>query len=201
MKTKLIIIRIILVCGFVFYLTGCKNKPTASNIIPVNPDTSKVKVHHIKENAFDGLRSMAFSVTHDQLGLLLPPDKTVVFGVIMDWGMDGAIATIVSYQTGDASLYLSSGGAIIGGGQHENVSNAAKQFVSLAQMFLYNANKTQMTTLPITNQVKFYLLTNNGIYVGQDVIKNFENHSSEWLQLFEEGNKVLTEIRLTTETK
>lgn len=150
------------------------------------------------ENAFDGLRNMAFSATPDQLELSLPTDKTVVYGVIMDWEMGGSTATIVSYQTGDASLYLSSGGGVIGGGQHENVNSAAKQFVNLAHKFLDKATKTEITPLPTTDQVKFYLLTNNGVYVGQDVISNFENHSSEWLQLFEEGNKVLTELRQTT---
>ncbi|SEL94271.1 ribonuclease E inhibitor RraB [Parapedobacter koreensis] len=153
------------------------------------------------ENAFEGLRSMAFSTEPDQLRLALPIDKTVVYGVIMDWEMGGAIATITSYQTGDASLYLSSGGGIIGGGQHENVNNAAKQLVSLAQSFLDKATKTQATTLPTTGQIKFHLLTNNGIYVGHDIMENLEDNSSTWLKLFEEGNRVLTELRMTTEDK
>lgn len=153
------------------------------------------------ENAFDGLRNMAFSATPDQLELSLPTDKTVVYGVIMDWEMGGSTATTISYQTGDASLYLSSGGGVIGGGQHENVNSTAKQFVSLAQTYLEKTTKTGTTPLPTTNQVKFYLLTNNGVYVGQDVMNNFENNSSEWQKLFEEGNKVLTELRMTTENK
>lgn len=77
---------------------------------------------------------------------------------------------------------------VVGGGQHQNVSNAAKQWVNLAQAFLEIATKTEATPLPATNEVKFYLLTNNGIYVGRDVMQNFENNSSAWLKLFEEGN-------------
>lgn len=171
-----IIIGLILGGGLVFYMTSCKGKSTTSNNMTTNADTSKVKVHKTKENAFDGLRNMAFSVTPDQLGLSLPTDKTVVYGVIMDWEMGGATATTVSYHTGDASLYLSSGGAVIGGGQHENVNSAAKQFISIAQTFLDKATKTEITTLPTTDQVKFYLLTNNGIYVGQDIMNKFENN-------------------------
>lgn len=151
------------------------------------------------ETAFEDLRSMAFSTTPEVLGLSLPADKISVYGLIMDWGMDGAVATSVSYQTGDASLYLSSGGGIVGGGQHQNVNSAAKKFVSLGQVFLDKAIKTQTTALPAADQVKFYFLTNNGIYVGQDIMKNFENNSSPWLKLFEEGNNVLTELRRTNE--
>ena len=124
---------------------------------------------------------------------------TVVYGVIMDWEMGGAIATIISYQTGDASLYLSSGGGVIGGGQHQNVNSAAKQFISVAQTFLEKTIKTETTPLPSTDEVKFYFLTNKGVFVGQETIINFENNSSPWLKLFEEGNNVLTEIRKTGE--
>ena len=144
---------------------------------------------------------MAFTATPEQLGLSLPSDKTIVYGVVMDWEMGGAVATTISYQTGDASLYLSSGGGVIGGGQHQNVSSAAKQFVNLAQTYLDKAVKTEVTDLPSTDEVKFYLLTNKEIFVGQEQMNNFENNSSKWLQLFEDGNKVFTELRLTTEKK
>ena len=113
--------------------------------------------------------------------------------------MGGTTATTVSYQTGDASLYLSSGGGVIGGGQHQNVNSAAKQFVTLAQTFLDKTAKTETKPLPATDEVKFYLLTNKGVFVGQETMKNFENKSSSWLKLFEEGNNVITELRKTTE--
>jgi len=96
----------------------------------------------------------------------------------MDWRINNATASIVTYKTGDASLYLSSGGGVIGGGQHQNVSSAAKNFVSLTQNFLEKTTKDEKTTLPSTDEVKFYLLTNNGVYVGMEQMKNFENNSS-----------------------
>jgi len=195
-----IIIGIILAGGLIFYLTSCRNKKSANDKqSTTDQDTSKPKVHQTKENAFEGLRSMAFTATPEQLGLTLPIDKTIVYGVIMDWEMGGATATTVSYQTGDASLYLSSGGGVIGGGQHQNVNSAARQFVSLAQTFLDKTTKTETTPLPSTDEVKFYLLTNKGVFVGQEHMKNFEDNSSSWLKLFEEGNNVLTELRKTSE--
>ena len=200
MRMTYIIIGIILAGGLVFYLTSCGNKTTVKDNQTTNyQDTSKPKVHLTKENSFEGLRNMAFSATPEQLGLSLPTDKTVVYGVIMDWEMGGATVTTVSYQTGDASLYLSSGGGVIGGGQHQNVNSSAKQFVDLAQTFLDKTTKTETTSLPSTDEVNFYLLTNKGVFVGQEQMKNFENNSSPWLPLFEEGNNVLTELRKTSE--
>lgn len=199
MKMTYIISKIILAGGLVICLTGCENKSTAKDKHSMTKqDTTQTKVNPTKENAFEGLRNIAFTATPEQLGLTLPAGRTIVYGVIMDWGMGSATATTVSYQTGDASLYLSSGGGVIGGGQHPTVNSAAKQFVSLAQTFLDKTIKTETTALPATDQVKFYFLTNKGIHVGEEQLKNFENRSSEWLKLFEEGNKVIAELRITT---
>jgi hypothetical protein len=194
-----IIIGIILVGGLAFYLTTNANKSTTSDKQNLSEQDTTQKIHQTKENAFEGLRNMAFSATPEQLGLTLPTDKTLVYGAIMDWEMGGATATTVAYQTGDASMYLSSGGGVIGGGQHQNVNIVAKQFIKIAQTFLEKTVKTDTKTLPNKDEVKFYLLTNKGIFVGQEKMKNFENNTSTWLRLFEEGNNVLTELRKTTD--
>jgi len=59
----------------------------------------------------------------------------------MDWDLGDGIATFISFSTGDASMYLSSGGGLIGGGHHENVSVAAKTFVDKAQQYLDKTTK------------------------------------------------------------
>lgn len=196
MKVTYIIIGSILVFGLIIYLTSCGNTSTSADTQNnTSQDTSRQKVILPKENAYVGLRNMAFTVKPDTLGLALSKDKTEVYGVIMDWEMGGAIATTIAYMTGDASMYTSTGGGVIGGGQHQNVNSAAKQLIKVAQTYLDKAIKTETTPLPQTDIVKFYLLTNKGVYVGQEVMSNFENNSSKWLGLFEESNKVLTELR------
>jgi len=114
----------------------------------------------------------------------------------MDWDVGGGIATLSSYATGDASMYLSSGGGMIGGGQHEKVSTAAKAFVDKAETYLANTSKTEATPLPDKDCVRFYLLTNKGRFSVQEHLQKFDNNSSAWLPLFEEGNKVIAELRV-----
>jgi hypothetical protein len=196
MKITYIIIGGILILGLIIALTSCGNKSISADAQNYSSqDTSRQKVIHPKENAYEGLRNMAFSVSPETLGLTLSKDKAEVYGLVMDWEMGGAIATTIVYMTGDASMYTSTGGGVIGGGQHQNVNSAAKQLIKVAQTYLDKAIKTETTPLPQTDNVKFYLLTNKGIYVGQEVMSNFENNSSKWLGLFEESNKVLTELR------
>ncbi|OYX84867.1 MAG: hypothetical protein B7Y83_06660 [Flavobacteriales bacterium 32-34-25] len=199
MKMTYTIIGLVLAGGLVFYLTSFRNKSTTTNQHTKSETATTEKVHKTEENAYEELRNMAFKVTPEQLALSLSTDKTIVYGVVMDWEMGGATATTVAYQTGDASLYLSSGGGVIGGGKHQNVNSASKQFISLAQTFLDKTAKAEKTSLPTINEIKFYFLTNKGVYVGQEQMKNFENNSSLWLKLFEEGNNVLSELRKTSE--
>ncbi|MHB1278959.1 MAG: hypothetical protein ACYC1Q_11245 [Bacteroidia bacterium] len=197
MKMTYVLIGTVLTIGLIFFITSCGNE-TGDRGAGSENDSTQTKVYKTEENSFVGLRNMSIRVTPEQLGITLPSEPTLVYGVIMDWEVGGGTATIVSYQTGDASLYLSSGGGIIGGGQHENVNRAAKEFVRLAQAFLDKTNKTDSASLPSIGEVKFYLLTNKGIFVGNEQVKNFENNSSPWQKLFEEGNNVLTELRKTS---
>jgi len=194
MKMTYILIGSALAIGIFFFFNSCKNKPTSNEAEVSEPKTIKTE-----ENTFPGLRKMAFSVTPEELGLTFSKDQTKVYGVIMDWEMGGATATTVSYITGDSSLYLSSGGGVIGGGQHQSANAAAKEFVKLGESYLSKTKKTENQNLPNKNEVVFHLLTNKGIYSATEKMENLENNSSEWLLLFEEGNKVLTELRLISE--
>lgn len=194
-----IIIGIVLVGGIGFYLASRNKKSAgAGKQDSARHDSAKRAANPARGNMFDDLRSNALTITAGDLGFSFPADQTIVFGVVMDMGMQGATATLVAYQSGDASLYLSSGGGVIGAGQHQSVSQAAKQFVQQAQGFLDKATKTMSTSLPATGAACFYLLTNNGIYAGQDQISNMETGQAGWGPLFYGGNLLLTEIRLAS---
>lgn len=202
MKITYFIISIILLGGFGFYLTSCKTKKNskqAEEYVSKTGDT--VRVHNLPDNRFQDLRNMALGVTPEQLQIALPTDQTKVYGVVMDWDLGEGIATFISFSTGDASMYLSSGGGLIGGGHHENVSNAVKIFIDKAQQYLDNTTKIDTTPLPDKNCVRFYFMTNQGKFTAQENLNNFENNSSLWLPLFEEGNKVISELRLIQEKK
>jgi len=198
MKMAYIVIGLILLGGFIFCLTSCKNKqlPTQTD---TQADNDTLKVHKLSENHYQDLRNMALSVTPEQLQLSLPSNQTRVFGVVMDWGVGEAVATFVSFETGDASMYLSSSGGMIGGSGHENVVNVAKAFVIKAQTYLDKASKIDTTPLPDKDCIRFYFLTNKGKFTAQEQLQNFDNKTSLWFPLFEEGNKVITELRLTEE--
>jgi hypothetical protein len=175
-----------------FCSIGCTSERTAKT---ASVTDSLPTQKQMKDNIYPDLRDLALTTTAEKLSLSLPNDKTVVYGIVMDWGMDGNVVTTVAFLTGDASMYYSTGGGTIGGGPHEQISNLAKEYVRMGNDCLLYANKTEQTQLPKDDVVKFYLLTNNGLHMCQEEIKHFEDASSKLLPLFEKGNEVISELR------
>jgi len=200
MKMIYVIIGLLVIGGLAYYMRSYKNKSQANEKIVQQDPTQRKKVDP-KSNPYNDLRNLAFGVNPEQIGVQLPTDKTKIYGVIMDWDLTEGTATLVAFLSGDASLYLSSGGGVIGGVGHENVKLAVESFIAKAEGYLTKTTKTETTPLPDKDCVRFYLLTNKGHFVAQEQMKNFKNNSSEWLNLFEEGNKVITEIRKSSPTK
>lgn len=202
MKIIYAVIGLFAIGGLVFFLTSCNhNSKVDEQVEEKSQDTSKRQKVDPNNNPYTDMRNMALGVTEDQLGIQLPADQTKIYGVVMDWDLPEGTATLISFISGDASLYLSSGGGVIGGVGHNNVKQAAITFIEKAEKYLSMTTKTERTPLPDNNGVRFYFLTNKGKFVGQEQIKNFENNSSNWLDLFEEGNKVITELNKVTPDK
>lgn len=199
-----IIISLIVISGFVLYLVSCKSKTSSNTLSGTDTqsvDTSKPRKVDPNNNPYEDLRNMAFGATQEQIGVNIPAAETKIYGVIMDWDVGEGTATLVAFLSGDASLYLSSGGGVIGGSGHDNVKKAAAAFINKAEKYLSKTVKTVNTPLPGKDGVNFYFLTNKGKFVGQEEVKNFDNNSSPWLDLFEEGNKLITEIRMVSDMK
>ena len=195
MTTGLLIGLLILIASIGLY--ACKGKFQGND--KVNQDNS-VKKTKVKENPYPGLRNQAINVTPDQLKLQLDNENDI-YGLVMDWNMGNAIVTVISFKTGDASVYLSTGQAFIGGYAHETVINAAKQFVKDGEKYLSKATKTKNTEPTHENKVDFYFLTKSGKFYIEDNFEKIENKTSELYGLFESANQVITEYRLITDKK
>jgi hypothetical protein len=195
MTTGLIIGLVILIASIGLY--ACKGKLKSDDKTAQNENVTKTKV---KDNPYPKLRTQAINVTAEQLRLNLYNDNAV-YGIAMDWNMRNAIVTVFSFTTGDASVYINTGQVFIGGYAHETLIKAAKEFVSLGQKFVSKAAKTDKIEPTNESKVDFYFLTKSGKYYIEDDLSLIENGKSELSELFEAGNKVITEYRLITDKK
>ena len=148
-----------------------------------------------EQNPYMDMRKMAFTAKADQIGLEnIADDK--VYGLITEISMNPGTASVISFLTGDTSLYLSSGGGFIGAGQHEEVREMVAKKVEEFQKYLSQAEKIVEPKLPEDGKVNFNFLTKNGIYSSTENITNLENGKSKLAELFIEVNEIITEIRL-----
>lgn len=94
----------------------------------------------------------------------LPEDAIQV--ILMDWHVPNGTFTVLAAVDGTASLYLSSGGGRLGGGQrHARLNQQAKQAVALTQVMLAEFRPTATYPLPVPGSVSFYAATSSEMYV------------------------------------
>jgi len=187
--TKYIIIGIfaLIAVGILISCSNKKKKPTAEKIQSTE--------NSAEQNPYMDMRNMAFSAKADQIGLEnIADDK--VYGLITEMDMNPATASVVSFLTGDTSLYLSTGGGFIGAGQHEEVREMVANKVDGFQKYLSRATKIDEPKLPEEGKVNFNFLTKNGIYSVTENLADLESGKSELSELFTEVNEIITQIRL-----
>jgi hypothetical protein len=147
------------------------------------------------------LRKQALRMTPRLLGIKTTPDGVQPYGILMETGYPEAVATLTSFSSGDASLYFSKGGGVIGGIGHEPVRAAARQFVASSHDFLPAMVKTTAYPLPVVGQTRFYILTTKGIYTAEASETDLGMRQSKLSPLFYRGQAVITELRLIVEKR
>ncbi len=189
-KYILIVIVAIIAIG-VFISWTNKTKKSATEKTQLTEKTAD-------QNPYMEMRKMAFSAKADQIGLEdIAEDK--VYGMITEMAMNPGSASVISFLTGDTSLYLSSGGGFIGAGQHEEVREMVTQKVDGFQKYLSKAKKIDEPKLPEEGKVNFNFLTKNGLYSVTENMADLESGKSELSSLFQEVNEIITQIRLKSD--
>jgi hypothetical protein len=153
------------------------------------------KAAEIPGTEYERTRLAAIGVTEQQLSLDIPATLTKVYGVVMDWDMSGTTLTLTAYINGAASAFLSSGAQAMGSGKNPAVAEQAADFVQLAQSFLNRTMPVSSTGFPPPGTVRFYFLTNKGVYAGQELLAAIDENSSPWVPFFFRANMLIDEIK------
>lgn len=130
--------------------------------------TRPVKPQEPPEVVFMNLRRRALESTPDSLGLGSTIRDDEPYGALMEMGISDSVVTLACFADGDAGLYYQSGGGMKGGGAHENVRKAAKEFVALSQKGLHEMSPATGPAvdqpLPEPGRVQFFVLTPRGAF-------------------------------------
>ena len=139
---------------------------------------------------FRGLRENAMRVelsgaSEDQVQL-----------VLMDWRVGNGWATILAAVDGTASIYLSSGGGYLGGGQvHASIRDAARMAISSATGLLASFSVCSSTPLPDAGTVHFYAKRGNELLFASASEEKLKQGSDPLSQLANIMQAIITKYR------
>jgi len=119
--------------------------------------------------------------------------------LVMDIGYADAVASVVAASTGDASIYLSTGGGITGGIQHENVRAAAIAFLQQSAAHLGDFQRTDDYPYPAVGAVRFYAVTPEGVSFAEADERELREGRHSLSALYAAGHEVITALRESAE--
>ena len=147
------------------------------------------------------LRLKILSSSPTELGLKPTPEYPQVATALMDWPLGTNIISVYGACTGDASIYTTSSFGVIGGIGHENVLNAAHQFVKIAETHYKDALQTKEFSYPKPGHIFFYLVGFDGVRILDVTEESLRTGKAKCVDLGNAAQKLITELRLTKEKK
>ncbi|HEX7831214.1 MAG TPA: hypothetical protein VF787_16275 [Thermoanaerobaculia bacterium] len=140
----------------------------------------------------EGLRSLILTAPISELA---DSDSSEFAAVVMDLAFADGVASVVATSLGDASLYLSNGGAIIGAGTQFAVRTAAIEFVRVAMNHRATFAPVSKFFYPEPGAMRVYLRTGDGVLVVQRSLDVLGETNDPLSPVYEAGNRLLTKLR------
>ena len=113
----------------------------------------------------------------------------------MDWALESGLATVFALEDGTGSVYLSSGGGVIGGGFHEPVRQAVRAFIVAFEPFVAAMAADADGKPPPTGYTDLRALTVRGRLVVRGATDDFGNGRHPMSSVFHAGQAVITLLR------
>jgi hypothetical protein len=199
------VIFVLILAAALWYMKRKQGPGKALSGLPGNaPPAARsavAKVVKSPEEVYMGMREAALLRDPEQLFLPdgLKPDEP--YGALMEMGIPNSVVTLACFADGDAGIYYKTGGGMKGGGSHETVRRAAKQFIALSHKALPRMVKTDTHPLPDAEKVRFYVLTPKGTFTTEAHRQALGGSENELSALFYSGQDVVGQMRQVQEEK
>lgn len=154
-----------------------------------------VKQQQPPEAVFMNLRRRAIETNPETLGLPGEIKEQDAYGLLMEMAVPNDTVTLACFANGEANLYYRTGGGMVGGIAHENVRNAAKELIALAQKALPAMTRTRDYPLPGPESVRFYALTPRGVLTTETERALLADPGNELSAVFYSGQEVVSQMR------
>ena len=110
------------------------------------------------------------------------PNEPIMVVVDMNFGIVGT--TVLATKEGDASLYTTKGGAIIGGGSKPHIHAAALALIRESAKHIEAMTPTTTFPLPSSGNVRFYIRTPQQVYTAEAPLTRLLDDTNPLASLF-----------------
>jgi hypothetical protein len=117
---------------------------------------------------------------------------------LMEIGLASGTATIVAVGDGSVSMYTSTGGGVLGAGEHAAVRAAGNRFRAVAAEARGRLQATTEFPGPAIGEVRFQLRTEDGGFTGAAPEAALAAGRHPLSELYAAGQDLVTEIRLAS---
>lgn len=148
---------------------------------------------------FADLRSMALTVDLATLHTSAEEPWTGAGVAMMEIGMDRAVASIVAIADGTVSMYTSTGGGVIGAGEHAAVRAEATRFRAVIADARGLLTRSTDFPLPEPGEVRFQARIGDDGFSGAAPESALRGGRHPLSTVYAAGEDLLTEIRLASE--
>ena len=151
------------------------------------------------EDGTPALRKMLLAAKPSDFGLAPTAELPRVWAAMMEWQVGKTAVSLVAVAEGSTSLYFSTGGGIIGGGEHESVRAENRKLLAFVEKGL-EMFVSMASPLPVVKDaVTFTVLTYDGIRGARDKEEQITRQKSPLWPVYSIGQDVVTALRLMTE--
>ena len=133
-------------------------------------------------------------MTPQDLNLIVAPEQPYM--IVMDIAHPQTVVSVLAALSGDASIYFSTGGGVIGGEGHESVRAAAITWVREATKHLAHFSRASAFIFPRNGNVCFYVGTPEGVFIAEVSEQALQEGSSPLSALYGAGRNVITALRI-----
>jgi hypothetical protein len=147
---------------------------------------------------FIEMRDLFFSVDPKELNIEKEYENQI-YAVIMETGYKDVALSLRCFADGTISIYYTSGGGMIGIGEHVDARKAGLSLVEESKKNFKKFELVKEFPLPKDGQTIFYLLTSDGVYSFIEKENTLGNNQSELSPFFYKAQDVITQARLIDE--
>ena len=150
-------------------------------------------------DTYQGLRQQVLDLDPADVGFAASDELPDVYGVVMETGLGGDVVTLVALLDGTTSLYFSTVGGMIGGGEHPQVAAVSQAALRVAQQHLADLPPSTDTALPDQGRVVMRVLTYGGRRAVEATNRELARGKHPLSPLFYAVDDVITQLRLLDE--